>query len=190
MDDRQKYARVEWERRFLLNGFPEGVTITRVRRIKDLYIEGTSLRLRKASVGPGKVEFKLTQKLREHSAGALQGLITTVYLSSEEFDVLANLPGRSLTKTRYSVPPFGIDVFEGELRGLVLAEAEFSSDEEAASLHLPAFVGNEVSNDIRFTGGNIVKASRAEVATWVAEYGITLNAWGRESEGARGTLDV
>lgn len=190
MDNRRKYARVEWERRFLLNGFPDRVTVTRVRRIQDLYIEGTRLRLRRASDGSGQVEFKLTQKLRDGPGGARQGLITTTYLSEQEFDVLANLPGRSLTKTRYSVAPFGIDVFEGQLQGLVLAEAEFSSDEEAAALDLPEFVGNEVSNDIRFTGGNIVRASRAEVAAWVAEYGIRLNSWGRESAGARGTLEV
>jgi len=190
MDDRRKYARVEWERRFLLNGFPQDVTVTRARRIKDLYIEGTSLRLRRESDGSGRVEFKLTQKLRDGSAGARQGLITTTYLNAEEFDVLASLPGRSLTKTRYSVPPFGIDVFEGESQDLVLAEAEFSSDEEAAALNLPAFAANEVSNDIRFTGGNIVRASRAEIAAWVAEYGIALSSFGSGAAGNRGTLGV
>jgi CYTH domain-containing protein len=32
-----------------------------------------------------------------------------------------------LNKVRYSVPPLGIDVFEGTLEGLRLAEAEFNS---------------------------------------------------------------
>ena len=175
MDNRRKYALVEWERRFLLEKFPENVQVTRVRHIKDLYIEGTRLRLRQINDGLGQVEYKLTQKVVERASGARQGFITTMYLTRQEFDVVAKLAGRSLSKTRSSVPPFGIDVFEGDLQGLVLAEAEFSSNEEASGLLLPAFIRHELTNDIRFTGGNLVKASRAEVADWVAEYGFVFN---------------
>jgi hypothetical protein len=42
-----------------------------------------------------------------------------MYLSEDEFALLANLPAKVLTKTRHSVPPFGIDVFDGVLTGLV-----------------------------------------------------------------------
>ena len=88
--------------------------------------------------------------------------------------MLAQLPAKSLSKTRHSVPPFGIDVFEGTLEGLILAEAEFDSPAEAAALTLPAFILQEVTADDRFTGGQLVHASRWEVETWLVEYGITL----------------
>lgn len=170
-----KYARIEWERRFLLNSFPRGEKITRIRRISDRYIEGTTLRLRQQSDGNGPGLFKLTQKLPGGAAPGQQGLITSMYLTPEEFGVLATLPAKQLTKIRHSVPPFGIDVFEGVLSGLVLAEAEFNSAAEASALVLPAFIVREVSDDPRFTGGSLVTASREKLEKWLAEHGIRLN---------------
>jgi len=93
-----------------------------------------------------------------------------MYLTKDEYAVLAKLPAGILSKTRHSVPPCGIDVFEGTLSGVVLAEAEFNSDAEAAALALPSFVAYEVSDDSRFTGGRLVTASREEIEGWLGEY--------------------
>ncbi len=168
-----KGARNEWERRFLLARFPDDANITRVRHIVDRYIDGTCLRLRRQNEKELD-EFKLTQKIPETKAGARQGLITTMYLTEQEFCVLEKLPARLLTKKRYSVPPFGIDIFEGELRGLVLAEAEFSCAEEASRLALPSFIVHEVTDDVRFTGGELVRASRLDLEKWLDEFRIKL----------------
>ena len=173
MASEYKYARVEWERRFLLARFPAEAKVTQVRRIVDRYIDGTTLRLRQMREDDGRQVFKLTQKLAAQMRGARQGLITNIYLASEEFDVLSQLPARMLRKTRHSVPPFGIDVFEGELRGLVLAEAEFHSAEEAAALEVPPFLHREVTTDVRFSGGKLATATRDELRQWLAEYGLT-----------------
>jgi CYTH domain-containing protein len=148
-----KYAKVEWERRFLLDRFPSEANVTRVRLIRDRYIEGTTLRLRQQSEGSNHVVFKLTQKLSERAIGAQQGLITSMYLTQDEFEILAKLPAKTLTKTRHSVLPFGIDAFEDALSGLVLAEAEFNSATEASQLILPSFINHEISDDHRFRGG-------------------------------------
>ena len=102
--------------------------------------------------------------------------ITTMYLSSVEFSVLAKLPAKVLTKTRHSVPPFGIDVFDGVLSGLVLAEAEFNPAAEAADLVFPSFIGREASDDPTFTGGHLVIVSRWELETELAQDGIKLNS--------------
>jgi CYTH domain-containing protein len=169
-----KYARVEWERRFLLSSFPGGEKVTRIRRICDRYVDGTRLRLRQQSDGDGQPVFKLTQKLPGGTARGQQGLITSIYLNREEFDVFATLPARELTKVRHSVPPFGVDVFEGELQGLLLAEAEFNSEAEASALALPSFIIAEVSDDHRFTGGSLVTASREELGKLLAELGVRL----------------
>lgn len=170
-----KYARIEWERRFLLRGFPSGAKVTRIRRISDRYIEGSRLRLRQQSDGDGSAIFKLTQKIAGGTARGQQGLITSMYLTNDEFNVLAALPAKQLKKVRHSVPPFGIDVFEGTLNGLVLAEAEFNSTAETSELVIPSFSVAEVSDDPRFTGGNLVTASRDQLEKWLAEYGIGLN---------------
>lgn len=169
-----KYARVERERRFLLTEFPGSANVLRTRRIVDRYIDGTALRLREISEENRPPVFKLTQKLPMRGTGAQRGLITTMLLTEDEFSMLTQLPARTLRKTRYSVPPFGIDVFEGALQGLTMAEAEFDSAEAAEALELPSFIYQEVSADDRFTAGQLVCASREEIGAWLLEYGLGL----------------
>ena len=171
----EKYGRIEWERRFILARFPTDATVVRNRRITDNYIEGTTLRLRKQNYSDGLITFKLTQKLPVRGHGAQQGFITSMYLTQDEFHLLAQLPARELTKTRFSVPPFGIDVFDGRLQGLVLAEAEFDSETDAEALVVPNFAAGEVTSDGRFTGGQLVRASRQDLQTWLSEYGVALS---------------
>jgi CYTH domain-containing protein len=120
----------------------------------------------------GSGRFKLTQKIPLPGIGAQQGFLTTMYLNEEEFRILAELPAKKLKKTRYSIPPFGIDLFEDSLAGLILAEAEFESVAEAESLVLPPFILHEVSGDVRFTGGQLAHASRKDVQDWLSEYGV------------------
>jgi CYTH domain-containing protein len=173
MQGAHKYARIERERRFLLDQFPSA-DVVRVRRITDRYLDGTWLRLREQTDDGGPAIFKLTQKVPARAGGARQGLITNIYLGDDEFRLLAQIPVKMLRKTRYSVPPFGIDIFEGALDGLRLAEAEFNSAGEADALIVPEFILHEVTNDERFTGGQLVRASRLNVSRWLAEYGSRL----------------
>src|SRR4051812_48788055 len=113
-----KYARCEYERRFLLSGLPAGTTMG-IAEITDRYLPGTRLRLRRVDylepAGRAPV-LKLTQKVP--GQGGSPGLITNTYLSEAEYEMLATLPATALTKTRHSIPPFGVDVFRGELEGL------------------------------------------------------------------------
>ncbi len=167
-----KYARIERERRYLVERLPADASVTRVRRIADRYLDLTTLRLRQQSEERCPAVFKLTQKIPARAPGAQQGFLTTMYLTEAEYAVLANLPAHTLSKTRYSVPPFGIDVFEGALEGLVLAEAEFDSAAAADALAIPPFLSREVSDDDRFTGGRLARASREDIRNWLLEYGI------------------
>jgi hypothetical protein len=169
-----KYARIERERRFLLDRFPI-VDVVRIRHITDRYINGTLLRLREQTDDGGPAIFKLTQKVPARASGAQQGLITNIYLTEGEFRFAVSTPGKDGQQGRYRVPPFGIDVFEGTLQGLVLAEAEFNSAAEADALIVPDFILHEVTDDERFTGGQLVCASRPNVEKWLAEYEITLS---------------
>jgi len=168
------YRRIEHERRFLLDCFPSDQTIVRVCRIIDFYIDGTTLRLREQTDQSGPSLFKLTQKTPAPGDGGRQGYITSIYLTEGEFRVLRQLPAKKLSKIRSSVPPFGIDVFQDQLEGLVMAEAEFDSAADAGDLTIPPFVFREVTTDERFTGGRLVCASREELRAWLQEYGIAL----------------
>jgi len=147
-----KYARYELERRWLLERLPEGADAG--SGIHDRYIDGTRLRLRHA--GPPHEQYKLSQKEAPAPPDYARTVITTFYLSREEYEVLAALPARELRKRRHHLGRYSIDVFEGPLSGLVLAETEFASEEEMRAHPQPEFAIREVSDDVRYTGGWLV----------------------------------
>jgi len=144
------------------------------RRITDRYLIGTRLRLRRSQrTETGEQEYKLTQKIPLDSPGPVQGWITNTYLTGDEYDLLATLPAVTLTKTRLSVPPLGIDIFVGPLHGLILAEAEFTSDQDCQAFTPPACCTVEVSADTRFTGGRLANTDRHDLLSWLGDYNIT-----------------
>lgn len=92
-------------------------------------------------------------------------LITSIYLPEEEFSVLAaSLPGSRIKKLRHrlhSSPGIMllVDEFQGELDGLLIAEAEaeFETQEQSEAFEMPGFAVCEVTDDPKFTGGHLVK---------------------------------
>lgn len=171
MLDPDKYARIERERRFLLANLPINQPPTATHKIIDRYLAGTRLRLRHL-ITDGSSTYKLTQKIPAARPGPVQGFITNTYLSPAQYHLLANLPGKILTKTRYSIPPLGIDVFAPPLQGLIMGEAEFDNDADMLAFQTPPYVIAEVTDDPRFTSGRLVNASRTPVAAWLGQYGL------------------
>jgi CYTH domain-containing protein len=144
-----KYARYELERRWLLASLPPGADAGTL--IYDRYIEGTRLRLRRIDS-----EYKLAQKEAPSPPNYAVTVITNMYLSPEEYEVLAALPARELRKRRHHLGRYSIDVFEGALAGLVLAETEFPSEEDMRAHPDPDFAVRDVTDDVRYTGGSLV----------------------------------
>jgi len=170
----QRYAKPERERRFLLAGCPPG-SVERTTHIVDRYFVGTRLRLRKALETRGtstETYYQLTQKIPAPEGGP--GLLCTTYLNSEEYALLALLPGAVLRKTRYSIPPFGVDEFAAPLKGLFLAEVEFDDAAAMAAFHPPAWIIAEVTFDSRFSGGNLVSMQPEDLAALLASFAVDL----------------
>ena len=74
-------------------------------------------------------------------------------LALEEGEMLLKLAQPTvIVKTRYIVPQgklfFEVDVFEGDHKGLILAEIELPN--EKASIDLPLWIGKEVTGDVRY----------------------------------------
>lgn len=67
--------------------------------------------------------------------------------------------GCLIEKDRYCVPYAGltweVDVFQGPLSGVVLAEVELGSEDEA--LDIPDWVGREVTGDLRFRQSTLLE---------------------------------
>jgi adenylate cyclase len=78
-----------------------------------------------------------------------------VELDREAFERLWPLTeGRRLHKRRHVLPHEGleieVDVYAGELEGLVIAEIEFGSEEEARAFEPPDWLDEDVTGDPRY----------------------------------------
>jgi len=156
-----KYARIELERRYLLQDLPEGLTRGDPHvQITDNYITGTRLRLRKVrDPRTNKWTVKLTQKFAPNPADLSRTVITNTYLNAAEYEALSVFEANEIRKNRYPFEwegrKFTIDMFLGDLFGLVLAEISFESDTELAGFPKPSFAIAEVTNNEFFTGGKL-----------------------------------
>ncbi|MDT5295290.1 MAG: hypothetical protein QOJ76_2170 [Acidobacteriota bacterium] len=170
-DNAPKYTRVERERRFLLRGLPPGLEPKAEHaQITDNYVTGTRLRLRKSRwVSTNEWTLKLTQKHTPAPPDFSRTLITSFYLNEYEYEVLSVFEGNELRKNRYPYEHAGrrysVDVFLGDLRGLVLAETDFAEDEDMDAFPLPSFAVADVTLEESFTGGRLVYLSADEIRT-------------------------
>jgi CYTH domain-containing protein len=78
-----------------------------------------------------------------------------VELDPEVFERLWPLTeGRRLHKRRHVIPhgdlTVELDVYEGDLEGLVVAEIEFDSEDDAGRFEPPDWIGEEVTGDERY----------------------------------------
>jgi CYTH domain-containing protein len=164
-----KYARIEYERRFLLRAMPadldpdEGYT-----RITDVYLEGTRLRRRTMHSPQGElIAAKFTQKYTVPGQPPSETTITNLYLDEAEAVLLESLSGPTLSKRRYRYAAngatFSIDVFEGDLAGLILAEVEAPSAARIEAVPFPDFALREVTADPAFSGAQLVRLSKADL---------------------------
>lgn len=164
---------VEYEQRFLLPDFPGG--LSNPRRISDRYIEGTRLRVRTVATPEGVVlQRKLGHKRRTAEDDPTAIWHTSLYLNEAEYELLSSLPGRMLTKTRWTVDVDGrlgaVDVFEGDLAGLVILEVDLGHVDEPNAFHPPAWAGTEVTHDETFTGGSLATLNADKLRKTLASY--------------------
>jgi CYTH domain-containing protein len=161
-----KYAHVERERRWLLLRTPDLPHDLRPLRIVDRYLRGTRMRLREVSEPDGTIVHKLGHKVRL-GEDVREVAHTSLYLDEAEWTILAALPADVLTKTRTLVPygatSIAIDVFDGPLAGLVLAEIDSADGDE---VELPAQYQpfDEVTDDEAFTGAELAQEARRHVS--------------------------
>lgn len=77
-------------------------------------------------------------------------------LTEKSYDhLLQKADGRVITKTRYVIPiennlSVELDIFEGDLSPLVLAEIEFPDEAFAKTYQAPAWLGEEVTNSAKY----------------------------------------
>jgi CYTH domain-containing protein len=174
-----RYARIERERRYLLQDLPEGLTRADDHlQITDNYITGTRLRIRKVrDPKTNKWIVKFTQKFAPNPEDLSRTIITNTYLNAIEAETLAVFEANEIRKNRYHFEfdgrRFSIDMFLGDLFGLVLAEVSFETDEDLNSFAKPSFALAEVTNNEIFSGGRLSELTFEDIRNEIARNGLT-----------------
>lgn len=146
-----KYAIPEIERRWRVNLAQVGpLDALSLQFIEDRYITGTRLRLRKMAAPNGDVVYKLCKKYGKTSA--LSQPITNLYLDEAEYALLCQLEGVVLKKRRYELCGGSLDVFVEPSTSFAVFEREFATEQAAQAYAPPDFVGEEITDDDRYSG--------------------------------------
>lgn len=145
---------MEIERKFKVNRIPEDLSRYPRERIEQAYLcTKPVVRVRRKGE-----EFWLTCK----GKGLLVREEFELPLTREAYrHLLAKADGLVIEKDRCYIP-FGaytieLDVFDGPLEPLVIAEVEFSTEEEALAFCPPDWFGEDVTMDPFYTNANLSK---------------------------------
>jgi CYTH domain-containing protein len=139
---------MEVERKFLLSDAPD-LEGTEADEIEQGYL---------AIGADGEVRVRRKGKDLVITAKRGEGISrqeAEIGVDRDRFDELWPLTeGRRLRKRRHVIPHDGlrieVDVYEGGLQGLIVAEIEFPSEEAAREFDPPAWLGKEVTGDHRY----------------------------------------
>jgi CYTH domain-containing protein len=148
----------EIERKFLIEKPPHWLDDHPARELRQGYVavtEDAEVRVREADGDPvltvkrGRGEVR-----REHEIGLDAGQFKALWPLTESMRV---------AKRRYLVPldqaelTAEVDVFKGELEGLVVAEVEFGSEDQSAAFEPPAWFGPELTGDDRYATASLAR---------------------------------
>jgi CYTH domain-containing protein len=162
-----KYAKIEYERRWVLPTlYADTVASLPYTLIEDLYLDCGRMRLR--SMTDSKTGEKIFKLCKKYGATAVSTEpIVNIYLTTEEYAAFLKLPGHKLTKKRHKQAfgnyHFSVDVFERELKGLVLCEIEADSLENLNTIPKPSMAKAEVTDNEIFSGGKLSQTKAADL---------------------------
>lgn len=72
-------------------------------------------------------------------------------------NLLTKIEGNIIEKTRYFINEIELDIFEGKYEGLILAEVEFESIEDANKYNKPDWLGEDVTKDKNYRNSYLAK---------------------------------
>ncbi len=174
-----KTYRDELRRVFLLQTLPEPVERSSSHlQIFDNYIENTRLRIRSVRSPETKQWAFILQQRFPVNEQLSHWKIAEIYLNENEHKIFEPFENREIKKNervesnevrknRYFLDldkkQFAIDLYLGDLWGLILAKVGFETEKDLLEFETPKFSVMEVTNDEFFVGGNLVGKKFADV---------------------------
>lgn len=164
----------ELELTYLVKTLPEGVLTSPSKELLDIYLPSNEahphLRIRKSGQ-----KYEITKKQPIVDGDASRQLETTIPLTEKEFEEMNALKGKRVEKTRYyykeGTISYEIDVFRGDLSGLVLADVEFTSVEDKAAFKMPSWCLAEVTQEDFIAGGMVCGKKYEDIEKELLRFG-------------------
>ncbi len=156
---------MEIERKFTVAELPKDLDAYSYKELEQGYLcTHPVVRIRK-SVKDGEAKYILCYKSKlglekKDDATAQVCREEEMPLTAESYaHLLSKVDGRVITKKRYLIPyeryTIELDVFAGELAGLVFAEVEFPTEEDSAAFVMPEWFAQDVTFDDRFKNNKL-----------------------------------
>ena len=157
---------IEREKTYLAKYIPEGLQNCRSKEIIDIYVPASAehpiLRIRKNGN-----TYEITKKTPVSGTDSSEQIEQTIPLSADEYKALSTINGKRVCKQRYYYEYKGrtaeIDMFGGELKGLVIVDVEFENSEDKNNFTIPDFCLADVTQEKAFAGGMLCGKRYADI---------------------------
>lgn len=145
---------MEIERKFLIKELPSNLDTYPHRTLEQGYLcTNPVVRIRKDAA-----KYELTYK----SSGLMMREEYNLPLTEEAYrHLLPKVDGNLISKERYCIPldashTIELDIFSGALAPLIMAEVEFSSEEDALAFLPPEWFAEEVTSNPAYHNSNLI----------------------------------
>lgn len=146
---------MEIERKFAVLEIPNNLEQYEKEEIEQGYLcIKPTVRIRKAN-DKYTLNYKWKQKGLEDKV-AIQNIEYTMPLTKENYELLLKkIENNLIQKERYKIPinnelTVELDIFHGNLEGLIFAEVEFPNLGMAENFNKPSWLGKDICSDKRF----------------------------------------
>ncbi|HEY4478828.1 MAG TPA: hypothetical protein VI981_00505 [Candidatus Paceibacterota bacterium] len=164
----------ELELTYLAKYLPKDLEKFLSKEILDIYIPESSnhptIRIRKSGA-----KYEITKKEPINAHDLSRQLEQTIPLTEAEYKDFEKLCGKRLSKRRYFYKTHNtaheIDVFTGDLAGLVVVDVEFSTEAEKASFAMPDFCLVDVTQEKFIAGGMLCGKTYKDIEPNLEKFG-------------------
>lgn len=158
--EEKQFDNIEIERKFLIDSddLPDAITAATKIEIVQTYINfSPEMRVRKID----DLYHFFTMKLPKDDIGLSREEVEVLITPTEYAELLPKQVGSTIYKTRYEFTENGfsieVDIYSGELSGLVVAEVEFASIKKSEDFTPPHWFGKDITSDLRYKNANLAR---------------------------------
>ncbi|HEX8389882.1 MAG TPA: hypothetical protein VF597_00485 [Candidatus Saccharimonadales bacterium] len=166
----------EIETTYLATALPEGLEQAPSKVIVDTYFPGDSVHAKLRIRQKGET-YTLTKKTLVNPDDASTQIEENIELTADEYAALRQGNGKTVAKIRYEMQigphTAEVDVFTGDLKGLVLVDFEFETVEARDAFIKPDFCGPDVTQEDFIAGGVLAGKSLSDIEADLARYDYT-----------------